>query len=412
MSILKNIRVHVVDDDESTLLAVKYFLEEYGALVKTSAISKQGLAEIIEDKPELVILDLMMPELDGLDMCRILRQEPGLEKLRIVIFSGKPYEHDRQRALSFGADGYITKPYLDEEFISKIESILEEKIELTYWGVRGTLPVPGEKSLKYGGNTVCLSIQFPKENFFILDAGTGIKALSDHLMQKRESSLHAKILITHPHWDHINALPFFVPLYIPGNEFEIFGASHGHVTMRELISAQMDGVYFPIRIKEFAARTYFRDLKEETFKINAITVRTMLLSHPGTCLGYRLEYQGRSISYITDNELFPEGSRGYNANYWKKLTEFVRSTDILITDATYTDEEYKQKSNWGHSAVSQVVKLAHAAQVKELHLIHHDPDQSDADIDAKLETAQKLLKALKSSTRCVAPKEQDSFRVT
>ncbi|NQV13828.1 response regulator [bacterium] len=411
MSVLKNINIYLVDDEPDTLLVVKYLLEEHGAKVKTNTSSPEALVEIKNDKPDLVILDLMMPEIDGLDMCRFLRQEPGLKDLKIVIFSGKSYEYDQQRAMSFGADGYITKPMIDERFVKKIEEIIEEKIELRYWGVRGTLPVPGEKSLRYGGNTICASIQFPKDNFFILDAGSGIKELSDHLMSQQGSGLHAKILISHPHWDHINALPFFVPLYIAGNEFEIFGASHGHVTMRELISAQMDGVYFPIRIKEFAARTYFRDLKEEEFQINDINVKTMLLSHPGTCLGYRLEYKNRSICYITDNELFPENSTDYNSNYWEKLTAFVNSTDILITDATYTDEEYMRKSRWGHSAVSQVVKLADRAAVKELHLIHHDPDQSDLDIDLKLETAQKLLSEMKSKTKCIAPCEGQSFKV-
>ena len=409
MSVLKNRNVYLVDDDPDVMLILKYLLEEHEAKVSTCSSSTKALAEIIENKPDLVILDLMMPEMDGFDMCRLLRQEPSLHNMKIVIFSGKAYEHDKQRALSFGADAYLTKPLIDEEFLKNILDILEEKIELSYWGVRGTLPVPGEKSLRYGGNTICISLQFPRGNLFILDAGSGIKQFSDHLMGKQIQGLHANILISHPHWDHINALPFFVPLYIAGNEFEIFGASHGHVTMRELISAQMDGVYFPIRIKEFAARTYFHDLKEEEIKIDAIKVKTMLLSHPGTCLGYRLEYKDRSVCYITDNELFPEGSKNYNRNYWEKLTAFVHSSDVLITDTTYTDEEYVQKASWGHSSVSQVVKLAHNAKVKALHIIHHDPDQSDDDIDSKLEITKKLLKELNSKTKCIAPSELQSF---
>jgi len=329
MSTLKNAKIYVVDDDPDVLLVVKALLEEFGAIVETSTSSTEALNAIVENKPDLAILDLMMPEMDGLDLCRLLRKESDLSALKIVIFSGKSYEHDQQRALEFGADGYLTKPLITEEFVRRIKDILEERIELTYWGVRGTLPVPGESSLKYGGNTCCVSIQFPKDNLFILDAGSGIKPLSDHLLKEDISGLHAKILISHPHWDHINALPFFVPLYIPGNEFEIFGASHGNVTMRELISAQMDGVYFPIRIKEFAARTYFRDLREEEFTINDIHVKTMLLSHPGTCLGYRFDYKDRSICYITDNELFPEGTRDYNPNYWGKLKAFVQGTDMI-----------------------------------------------------------------------------------
>lgn len=411
MSVIKDKRIYVVDDDEMMLLAVKSLFDSLGAKVKTNLSSVKALEEIKEDRPDLVILDLMMPEMDGMDMCRLMRQESTLNETKIIFFSGKTYEHDQQRAMSYGADGYLIKPFLDDSFIKAVEEILEEKIEITYWGVRGTLPVPGEKTLKYGGNTACTSVQFPKGTFFILDAGSGIKKLSDHLMKQSIQGLHGKILISHPHWDHINALPFFVPLYIPGNEFEIFGASHGHVTMRELISAQMDGVYFPIRIKEFAARTYFRDLTEEEFKVDDVTVKTLLLSHPGTCLGYRLEYKDRSICYITDNELFPEGIPGHNQNYWLKLTDFIRGTNILITDTTYTDEEYESKVGWGHSPVSEVVKLAHEAEVKELHLFHHDPDQDDEDIERKFKTATSLLKQMGSSTICVAPAESQTFKI-
>jgi len=154
MSELKNLKIHVVDDDPDVLVVVKALLEDFGAKVKTSTSSKKALSEIIEDKPDLAILDLMMPEMDGLDLTRLLRKETDLEKLKIVIFSGKSYEQDQQRAFSFGADGYLTKPLITDEFVAKLQDIVEEKVEVTYWGVRGTLPVPGKGSLRYGGNTV------------------------------------------------------------------------------------------------------------------------------------------------------------------------------------------------------------------------------------------------------------------
>lgn len=137
--------------------------------------------------------------------------------------------------------------------------------------------------------------------------------------------------------------------------------------MRQLISAQMDDVYFPITIKEFGSRIYFRDPREQTVFIIAPWYKTMLLSHPGYCLGYRIEYKGRSICYIIDT--------------------------------TYTDEKYQRKVGWGHSSVGQVVELAHDAKVDTLYLFHHDPDQSDDDIDAKLKTAVGLLGEKNSSTR-------------
>ena len=200
-------------------------------------------------------------------------------------------------------------------------------------------------------------------------------------------------------------------MYIPGNEFEICGASHGDVTMRELISAQMDDVYFPITIKEFGSRVYFRDLREETVAFDDIVVKTMLLSHPGYCLGYRVEYNGRSICYVTDNELYPPSDPSHNRTYTRNLTRFVEGTDALITDTTYTDEEYQRKIGWGHSSVGQVVELAHQAKVKTLYLFHHDPDQFDDDIDAKFKSAVGLLKEKSSTTQCVAPAEGQRFQI-
>lgn len=288
---------------------------------------------------------------------------------------------------------------------------MKEDIRVSFWGVRGTLPVPGRKTVRYGGNTSCVSIKFPKNNLFIFDAGTGIKELSNYLISKKSKPTKAMIFISHPHWDHINGLPFFSPLYTKGNELEICGPLNGGMSMRELIAGLMDGVYFPINIKEFAAAVSFHNLGEERFDIDAIKIQTMFLNHPGQCLGYRLNYGGRSICYVTDNEMCPDSNRLYSENYVNKLTDFVANTDVLITDCTYTDEEYEEKIGWGHSSITQVVELADRARVKTLYLFHHDPDQTDDDIDNKLKTAQAILERKGSSTICVAPKEGESFDV-
>ena len=354
---------------------------------------------------------MMMPEMDGLELLKRLRNEPSLNKTKFIVVSAKSYEFDRKRAFTFGADSYITKPIDTTNIVAQLQRIIEDRIELSFWGVHGTLPVPGEQTTRYGGNTSCVSLEFSRGSFFIFDAGTGIKALSDHLMATNRPLVGAKIFISHPHWDHINGLPFFAPLYMQGNEIEICGPAHGDISMQELISGQMDGVYFPINIKEFSAMLTFRNLMEEEIEIEGIKIKTMLLNHPGHCLGYRVEYKNKSICYVTDNELYPPTNKFYNEFYLNQLTNFIADTDILITDCTYTDEEYEAKVGWGHSAVSQVVDLADRAAVKELYLFHHDPDQRDADIDAKLETALALLEQRKSATRCEAPKEKHTIKL-
>ena len=288
---------------------------------------------------------------------------------------------------------------------------MEENIKLTFWGVRGTLPIPGRNTVRYGGNTSCVSLEFSRDNFFIFDAGTGIKELSNYLISEKHALTKATIFISHPHWDHINGLPFFAPLYTDGNEIEICGPSNGDMSMRKLISWQMDGVYFPINIKKFTEAVSFRNLEEERFDIDTIKIRTMFLNHPGRCLGYRLDYKDKSICYVTDNEIYPKSNRLYSESYINKLTDFVSDADVLIIDCTYTDKEYEEKIGWGHSSVNQVVDLADRAKVKTLCLFHHDTDQTDDDIDNKLKMAQDILKKRGSSTICTAPKEKESFYI-
>ena len=398
----------VVDDDPSITLMVESLLTENGLQVEVCNDSTQAFNKIINSKPHCIILDIMMPGIDGLELCRQLREQPSLANTCIIMFSAKSYELDRKKAYEFGANGYIQKPLNIDNFASEVKRIVDDEVTLDFWGVRGTLPVPGENSLRYGGNTSCVTLKFGKERMFIFDAGTGIKVLSDHILNTYKGKITGKIFISHSHWDHINALPFFAPLYIPGNEFEICGPAQGNVSVMDMVSAQMDDVYFPITIKEFGARVYFRDLHEDSHEIDGIEIKTMMLSHPGYCLGYRINYNGRSICYITDNEMFPEDNAYHDGAYNKKLEDFVRNADALITDSTYFDEEYTRRIGWGHSCLSEVTRLAHNANVKTLYLFHHDPDQTDDDIDNKLETVSNALRELNSDTICMAPRENQS----
>jgi len=402
---------YIVDDDRVFIKLLTKYLASDSLAIVSSNTSSDALQEILRLKPDCLILDIMMPGIDGLDLCQQVRAEPGLDRTKIVMVSGKAYEIDRKRAFEMGADGYIFKPVRPEKIADQIRRIVDDRIEMAFWGVRGTLPVPGEDTIRYGGNTSCVSLEFPKGGLFIFDAGTGIKSLSDYLETENRSQVEAKIFISHPHWDHINALPFFSPLYMQGNEFEIMGPAHGDISIRELIAGQMDGVYFPIEIKEFGATVSFQDLKEGAFSIDGIQVQTILLNHPGHCLGYRIDYKDRSICYITDNELFPKTSRFYNSAYIKKLTAFIQKTDALVADCTYTEDEYVQKIRWGHSSITEVIHLAHRAKVGNLYMFHHDPSHTDATIDAKQDHAQSLLKELKSATVCITPKEKEHFMV-
>ncbi len=399
---------YIVDDDPFAVAVLGRVLDDAGHSVTVSYSAAQALGEIIEKRPDCVLLDLIMPEMDGFELTRLIRERPDLQSTRIVIVSAKSYDADRRKARELGADGYIAKPVRAESFLAELETLLADKAELRYWGVRGTLPVPGPTSLRYGGNTSCVSLEFGNDSLFVFDAGSGIKQLSNHLMT-RQGRITGRIFISHPHWDHINGLPFFVPLYVQGNEFVIHGAAQGGQDMRELISSQMEPPYFPVTMREFGANVYFNNMREQKTGLDGAMVQTMLLRHPGNCLGYRVDLRAGSVCYVTDNELYPSHLPQYDRYQEQRLIAFIGGADVVIHDTTYDDAIYPKKVDWGHSAVSQVARLAHEAGVKELHLFHHDPDQSDDDIDRKLEVARETLVKLGSATRVFCPAEGETF---
>lgn len=407
----KNTSVLVIDDDELALSLIEAVLSTAGFDVQTMTDSENALRAIEQIRPDVVLSDLMMPNTDGFDLCQRVRENDDLKDIRFIVVSAKAYASDEARALELGADGFIRKPINTDTFASTLRRIINDQVSMTFWGVRGILPKTGKGALKYGGNTSCVTLEFPNQQLFIFDGGSGIKELGNKLVADKKKRINAKLFISHPHWDHINAIPFFAPLYMQGNEFEILGAKQGDITMRELISAQMDGVYFPITLTEFSARTYFRNLEEGTHDVADIEVKTKLLAHPGRALGYRVNYNGRSFCYVTDQELYLNDSDFYDQHYEKTIVEFIKDADVLITDTTYTDEEYKSKVNWGHSCISKVCEIADRGHVKNLYLFHHDPDQDDDAIDKKLAMATRKLKDLGSKVNCIAPKEGDYFKL-
>lgn len=408
---MKPKKIYIVEDDLPVLKLEEHILRTMGWVVKSSTSAESAFDEIVAFKPSCILLDIMLPGMDGLEFCRKIRSFKEFDNVYIIMVSLKAYNFDKEMALSFGADGYITKPFNREKFEKEFNAIIS--ISMIFWGIRGTLPLPGKKSMKYGGNTSCVSLKFSQNRWFVFDSGTGIKEFSNHLMKNEaKQRIKIKVFISHPHWDHINAFPFFAPLYIPGNEITVYGPYQSdNYSMQKIISDQMYGVYFPVGVKDFAAHMEYKDLREGNYDMDGIKVMTKLLTHPGNCLGYRVDHKGKSICYITDNELYPQDSEFFMKNVREQLVRFVRGTDILIHDATFFDDEYKKRVNWGHSCVSQVVKLAHEANVKRLYLFHHDPEQSDADLDKKLNIANHLISELGSSTECFLPVEQEEILI-
>ena len=395
----------IVEDDATSADAMRMLLERRGHGVQVCLDALSAVDLIDRQRPDVALIDIMMPGLDGVELCRRIRSLPKLDRCKLVVVTGKVYEADRARALSAGARGVIAKPIDPQTFVDDVFAHVKDDVVLTYWGVRGVMPMPGPRAYRYGGHTACVTLDLPGEQRLIFDAGTGIKALSDAIEKEGTSQIAARLLISHPHWDHINGLPQFAPLFVRGNEFEIMGPAQGDVTIRHAIGMQFDALYSAITMRDLAARVFFRDLAEATYRLGGCKVRTLLLAHPGNCLAYRVDYQGRSFCYVSDTELPSPGTESYNPDFEGRICDFIAGADVAVIDSAYGDARLPSHRPRGNGVIARLAEVAHGAKVKDLQLFHHGPDEDDDAIDAKLAKARSVLDALGSSTICTAPAE-------
>ncbi len=316
-------------------------------------------------------------------------------EIPILLLEDGDMKVDQPRALEAGISEIVARTVRLPVLLKTLARF--HRFELYFWGVRGTLPVSGRHTLKYGGSTSSISLRMGSDRHFIFDAGTGLRNLSRYLMRKESGHFNGRLFITHPHWDHLNCIPFFEPLYNPKNQIHLMGPAHEGISFQKLLEGQMNGVYFPIKPDQFQAEVTYVDTEAGSFRYDGIKVEAFRLDHPGCCRGYRIEHAGASIAYITDNELRAEDR---SLASWGALVEFLKDVDFLIHDASYFDDEYEARIHWGHSSVGQVVELALAASVKQLFLFHHDPEHSDTDIDAKWVEAERHVAQNKGQLIC------------
>ena len=257
-------------------------------------------------------------------------------------------------------------------------------MRLQFWGTRGSIAKPGTKTTRYGGNTSCVEVRSARGTLLIVDCGTGGHSLGQMLVSAGAERLRGHILISHTHWDHIQGIPFFAPLFMRGNEWDIYGPQGLGQSLRETLAGQMQYAYFPLTLDQCGATIRYHDLVEGAFDIDDIKVSTQYLNHTALTLGYRLEADGVAVVYSCDHEPHSRRlatGRGNVTGQDLRHAEFIDRADLLIHDAQYTAEEYPAKVGWGHSSVEYVVKLGQCAQVKRIALTHHDPLRDDDAID-------------------------------
>jgi len=263
---------------------------------------------------------------------------------------------------------------------------------IRFWGTRGSIATAGPGTARFGGNTSCVELRSSGGTLVVLDCGTGAHGLGQSLARSGPRPLHGHLLIGHTHWDHIQGFPFFAPLFVPGNEWHVYGPRGVGSSLRESLSGQMQYTYFPITLDDLGATLHYHDLVEGTLEIGDIHVTTQYLNHPALTLGYRLEVDGVTVVYSTDHE--PHSRRlaiGHEeppAGQDSRHARFLAGADLVIHDAQYTAEEYPAKTGWGHSTLEYVVDTAVRARVRRLALFHHDPGRDDDAVDRMVERAR------------------------
>ena len=262
---------------------------------------------------------------------------------------------------------------------------------LTFWGVRGSLPTPKRDSLGYGGNTSCLEVRGADNEIAIFDAGTGIRDLGQALSrQSQGKGLKLHIFLTHYHWDHIQGLPLFTPLFQAEIEI-VFYASERLGSIRQSLGGQMTAPYFPVKFDEVASRTSFVEMDTQSVAVGNLRVSCFPMNHPQGAGGFRIESPAGAIVYASDLE-------PGNGELDRAVREAADGADTLIYDAQYTPEEYLTHRGWGHSHWREAAAVANDARVKELILFHHDPSHND-DMLTELQTQTRALFERTTSAR-------------
>ena len=259
-------------------------------------------------------------------------------------------------------------------------------MQVTFWGVRGSIPTPGTDTQRWGGNSSCLEVRHEDFPPLVFDCGTGAKKLGYKLVGEPARELN--LVFTHFHMDHVFGFPFFVPIYTPGYKIEITVPAFSEEEAREKLARYLNGVYHPTRLREVPAQVSFRSIRSgRSFQAGGFEVQALSLNHPGGALGYRVNVDGQSICYITDTAPFVPYGEGVSAGKpaprsEQRVIDFLRDADTVIYDTMYDRDEFLEKMTWGHSYPEYAYALCKEARARHLILFHHLPEATDDALDA------------------------------
>jgi len=277
-------------------------------------------------------------------------------------------------------------------------------MEIRFWSTRGSIPAPGPQTLEFGGNTTCLEVVLESGRRIVIDAGTGIRALGDHL-KTQVATVRLHLLFTHNHWDHLSGLPFFLPIYREDSEILVDGWPLAFQALKRIFDDHMGDGFFPVAFDQLKSHIIFiNEIARQPLILDEVIIDTIPLNHPQGCLGFRFREAGHTLVFMTDNELGMNGSHRF-----PNFVKFVENADILVHDAQYLPEEISAHRGWGHSTFEEAVRLGLEAGVKTLLLTHHDPSRTDEQVRDIIDRARQLAAASGGMLTIDGAREGDVF---
>ncbi len=412
-------RILIGEDIQVVAHKMRQALEKAGYQVEIAPDGKACLDQALLTAPDLVMLDIMMPKLHGIDVLKALRADPRTREIGVIVCSAKDFKTERDEAARLGALEFLIKPIGSATLIEIVDAYFGGRIgggqsppppdasapyqisldasraHFTLWGARGSTPTVGARFQRHGGNTSCMSITLG-ERIFIFDAGSGIRDLGMQLLQGRIREVH--LFITHTHWDHIQGFPFFAPAYVPGFNITVYGAKGFGKDLESLFRGQLDRDYFPVQLEDMKSHLEFRHLPEGAIEIGDAQITWEFAQHPGATVGYKIAVPRCQIAWVPDNE-FLQGYVGPPTlprdhplvSSYEKMITFLSDVDLVIHEAQYLPEEYATRSSWGHSSIVNASLLMKLANVRRWVITHHDPGHDDDLLEAKLNLTRQVL---------------------
>lgn len=405
-------RILFADPDRTQLALLK---ERKGAQAYSWESCTNGsdcLKKIDAWKPDLIILELMLPHIHGIEILRKIKTDPRTKQIGVIMTAFHPMLQNHHAALNQHADYFLEKPCDASDLLSLIQLYFKGELHpapftgkdssstashyipkshnadtyIKFWGTRGSNPVSGSDYVRFGGNTCCLELHH-ENKLLIIDAGTGIRPLGQLIQERNLKEIH--ILFSHTHWDHLAGFPFFQPIYQPDCHIHLWTPIGFEKPAQELFAEMLAYAYFPVRLDDIQSSLHFHEMQEGCpFEIGPFVINTHYAFHPGATLCFKITCNQTTVGYATDNELL----MGYHGNphaigkahslllpYLSQI-KFFKGCDLLIHEAQYTPEEYLHKVGWGHSSIANASVLIKHADIKQWIITHHDPTHTDMDL--------------------------------